>query len=141
MALHLATERKRERIRTRCLCRPAELEKTKLWSKYPQQTAKINNTPEEGTLQKVAWYDVERLQRFAESCEYRNQLYNEQTDQDKTRFADLKPVNLELTVQPEKEKAISDKLIGVSVYSSKTSTMEQTEAYTPNWYKTATSNM
>ena len=83
------------------------------WSKYPQQTAKINNTPEEGTLQKVAWYDVERLQRFAESCEYRNQLYNEQTDQDKTRFADLKPVNLELTVQPEKEKAISDKLIGV----------------------------
>ena len=61
-------------------------------------------------VQKVA---VERLSRFADHRAYRARLHDQRTDEDKVRFAGLRPVTMKVTVFPEKAKPISDKLIGV----------------------------
>lgn len=83
------------------------------WTEYPYETVKIDGTDEQGTVQKVAWADVERISRFADHKAYRARLYDERAEQDGVRFAGLKPVNMAMTVLPDKEKAISDMLIGV----------------------------
>ena len=83
------------------------------WTKYLQKTVVVDGVSESGTLQKVAWTDVERLSRFADHRAYRTRLHDERTEQDGARFAGLQPVGMKLTVLPGKEKAISDKLIGV----------------------------
>lgn len=83
------------------------------WTEYPRRTVSVGGTQENGTVQKVAWADVERLSRFADHRAYRARLHNQRTDEDKVRFAGLRPVTMKVTVFPEKAKPISDKLIGV----------------------------
>ncbi len=83
------------------------------WTAFTRLTAAVGGVEEEGTVVKVAWGDVERLLRFAERSDSLAALYDERAAQDGARFAGLKPVNIALTLRPDREKTISDKLIGV----------------------------
>lgn len=83
------------------------------WHIYPWQTVLVDGKKESGTVQKVAWENVNRMLQFAEYRAYRAQLHDERTEQDPQRFAGLQPVNVEITVRPEAAKPISDKLIGI----------------------------
>lgn len=73
----------------------------------------VNGAVESGTVNKVAWHEVERLEQYADAKAYRERLYSERAADDDVRFAGLEPVTAQLNVYPEKAKAISDKLIGV----------------------------
>ena len=83
------------------------------WTKFPQKTVLVDGSSESGTVQKVAWSDVERLSMFADHRAYRARLHDERAEQDGTRFAGLQPVNLKVKVPEGQAKPISDKLIGV----------------------------
>lgn len=83
------------------------------WNQYPVQTVAINDVQETGTLQKVAWDEVNRMIQFVDYRNYRAQIHDERTEQDPQRFAGLQPVSMEVTVHPEQAKPISDKLIGI----------------------------
>lgn len=83
------------------------------WTQYQNQTISVNGVEENGTLQKVAWSDVNRLLQFVDHRAYRAQLHDERTEQDAFRFAGLQSVSMDMTIRPEQAKAISDKLIGI----------------------------
>lgn len=83
------------------------------WTTYPVEKVMINGAEETGTLQKVAWDEVNRMIQFVDHRTYRAQLHDERTEQDPQRFADLQPVSMEMTVRAEQAKPISDKLIGI----------------------------
>ena len=66
-----------------------------------------------GQLHYVAWPVVEKLIKTYELDQYKSILYSESAKDDALRFADLQPVNVGLTVQADKAKRISDKLLGI----------------------------
>ena len=72
--------------------------------------AKIAGHEETGTVSQVPWSVVDGLTRTYERNQYRNSLYGEQ---DKERFAGLKPIKATVTAQPEETKEISDLLMGI----------------------------
>ena len=66
-----------------------------------------------GQVHRVAWTVVDKLIGAYERKQYNEALGQERTEQDADRFADLKPVEVIVTVEKEKAKSISDKLIGI----------------------------
>lgn len=66
-----------------------------------------------GQVHRVAWTVVDKLIGAYERKQYNEALGQERTEQDADRFADLKPVEVTVTVEKEKAKSISDKLIGI----------------------------
>ena len=66
-----------------------------------------------GQVHRVAWTVVDKLIGAYERKQYNEALGQERTEQDADRFADLKPVEVTVTVEKEKAKPISDKLIGI----------------------------
>ena len=66
-----------------------------------------------GQLHRVAWSVVDKLIKTYELQQYRNILYSESPKDDVQRFAGLQPVKATITLQPEKAKPISDKLMGI----------------------------
>lgn len=83
------------------------------WIQYPAQSVLIDGVQEHGTVQKIAWNEVNRLIQFADYRAYKAQLHDERTEQDAQRFAGLNTVNMTLTACPDSAKSISDKLIGI----------------------------
>lgn len=83
------------------------------WIQYPAQSVLIDGAQEHGTVQKIAWNEVNRLIQFADYRAYKAQLHDERTEQDAQRFAGLNTVNMTLTACPDSAKNISDKLIGI----------------------------
>lgn len=83
------------------------------WIQYPAQSVLIDGVQEHGTVQKIAWNEVNRLIQFADYRAYKAQLHDERTEQDAQRFAGLNTVNMTLTACPDSAKNISDKLIGI----------------------------
>lgn len=83
------------------------------WIQYPAQSVLIDGAQEHGTVQKIAWNEVNRLIQFADYRAYKAQLHDERTEQDAQRFAGLNTVNMTLTACPDSAKSISDKLIGI----------------------------
>lgn len=83
------------------------------WKQYPAQSVLIDGAQEHGTVQKIAWNEVNRLIQFADYRAYKAQLHDERTEQDAQRFAGLNTVNMTLTACPDSAKNISDKLIGI----------------------------
>lgn len=66
-----------------------------------------------GQLHYVAWPVVDKLIKTYELEKYRSGLYGESPKEDAQRFAGLQPVNAAITVQADKAKPISDKLMGI----------------------------
>ena len=73
----------------------------------------IGNNFEVGTTHFVSWDVIDNLEKRVAWTNHRNQLFAETTTQDSERFADLKSVNVNLTVNPTKTKRISDKQLGI----------------------------
>lgn len=73
----------------------------------------VDNQMLQGYRQRVAYPLVEQLMRYADHKRYRQQLYDERMEQDAVRFAGLTPVKASITVNHQKAKPISDKLIGI----------------------------
>ena len=83
------------------------------WRSGRPERVTLDGVQLEGSVMRVAWADVERLPRHTAYRAYIGQLHDERTEQDPQRFAGLKPVHVNLTVDGGKAKPISDKLIGV----------------------------
>jgi alpha-L-arabinofuranosidase len=66
-----------------------------------------------GQLHRVTWATVDQLIRHWEGKQYRNNLYGEQMAQDAQRFANLKPVEIQLSIQANRARPISNLLTGI----------------------------
>lgn len=66
-----------------------------------------------GQVHRVAWKTVDKMVKHYEWQQYQWLLSGETTKQDAQRFAGLEPVKVNVTLQPEKEKTISNMLLGV----------------------------
>lgn len=73
----------------------------------------INGQKHRGQIVKTDWQTIEQLIKHEEWMQFHNQERLEKMADDKTRFSDLKDVQLSIKPHPEESKAISDKLIGV----------------------------
>ncbi len=73
----------------------------------------IDGEKQLGTVSKVSWETIDGLIKWYEWQQYRELLNRERLTDDASRFADLKPLEANITVQPENNKPISDMLIGI----------------------------
>lgn len=73
----------------------------------------IDGVQQFGMISKVSWEQIDELIRCYEWRQYREMQNSERLVDDDTRFAGLEPLEANITVQPEKSKAISDMLIGI----------------------------
>ncbi|NDV60431.1 alpha-L-arabinofuranosidase C-terminal domain-containing protein [Bacteroides sp. 519] len=73
----------------------------------------ISGEEQEGIITRVSWKVIDTLIKGVQLAEYKNRLFGENSSQDITRFANLKPVEATLTIHPEQSKFISDMLIGI----------------------------
>ena len=72
----------------------------------------INGEEYTGTIHPVTWTVVDHLVKTQQLTDYKQKLFSEKMADDPTRFADLKPVEANITINPDKSKKISDMLIG-----------------------------
>ncbi|WP_234367781.1 alpha-L-arabinofuranosidase C-terminal domain-containing protein [Parabacteroides pacaensis] len=82
-------------------------------SSNKRETFVLTDTPETGTVHKVAWETVENLINEYQLVAYKNQLFNEQAADDPVRFAWLKPLHATLLVDTRQSFPISQHLFGV----------------------------
>lgn len=73
----------------------------------------VSNKQETGTIHHVPWMVIEGLEKKVALTSYRNQLFDEKTIDDPIRFADLKSLDVTLTIDIQNSKKISDKLLGI----------------------------
>ncbi|MFV0376431.1 MAG: alpha-L-arabinofuranosidase C-terminal domain-containing protein [Mangrovibacterium sp.] len=73
----------------------------------------IDGEKQLGIVNKVPWPLLNGAIQFYERSQYKAKLNEETLRDDATRFADLKPLTISISAQPENNKAISDMLIGV----------------------------
>ncbi|NDW09741.1 alpha-L-arabinofuranosidase C-terminal domain-containing protein [Dysgonomonas sp. 520] len=73
----------------------------------------LNGNRLKGTLHKVAWAEIDHLIKTWQLSEYKKRLNNEMMSEDATRFANLKPLEATISINPSKSKPISDMLIGI----------------------------
>lgn len=73
----------------------------------------VDGKVQNGTMHKVSWDIIDKLIEACQMANYKTYLYDENTSQDATRFAGLKPVEATLTLNPDMTKPISDMLIGI----------------------------
>lgn len=66
-----------------------------------------------GQSHRVPWSVIRDLQKAYEIQEFKVKQNNERTEDDAKRFAGLKPVDLKVSLQPEKAKKISGMLTGI----------------------------
>lgn len=66
-----------------------------------------------GTMRKVAWPVIERLNEAAQLAQFKSSQEKETPHNDSIKFAGLKPLSATIALQPEYHKPISDMLIGV----------------------------
>ncbi|WP_258104203.1 alpha-L-arabinofuranosidase C-terminal domain-containing protein [Marinoscillum sp. MHG1-6] len=75
--------------------------------------ANVDGTVYRGMIHKVSWETVEKLIQQAEWEQFHENQRQERLKDDPIRFGDLQPVNIEVSLQPENEKAISNELMGI----------------------------
>lgn len=78
-----------------------------------RQQVVIAGKTEIGTIHKLAWSQFETLLNKQKLSAYRDQQWAETTKTDSIRFASLKPLTAEISIDNTKSKKISDMLIGV----------------------------
>lgn len=78
-----------------------------------RQEILIMGEPETGSVNRVPWSIVDGLIKSAELAAYHGLLWNERAVQDPVRFEGLEPVEIAVTLHPERAKPISELLIGV----------------------------
>lgn len=79
----------------------------------PRHTATISGKPETGTIHTVTWKTIDNLIKTQQLASYKNMLYSENSSTDANRFATLKSVDATISVDPSKNKKISDLLMGI----------------------------
>lgn len=84
-------------------------------SSYGKQRVKVdlNGIEEEGTLHKVAWEVIDKIVNAQKLEAYKSLLHNERTEDDMVRFADLKSVKANFSIEFNDQKRISDYLMGI----------------------------
>ena len=75
--------------------------------------AQVQGNQVQGDVSRVAWKEVETLINYDLAARARGARNGEVMADDVTRFASLKSVEAQITVQPDQAKKISDKLIGI----------------------------
>lgn len=73
----------------------------------------IDSKYENGSCHFVAWTTIKNIIAAFEQNQYRSNLANEQAEDDNTRFANLKPINIKVKLDTKASKQISDKLLGI----------------------------
>lgn len=73
----------------------------------------IDESNENGWIQKVPFSLIESLTRYAEHKKYKEIENNENAEQDTVRFSNLTSVSADINVNPSDSKTISDHLIGI----------------------------
>ena len=82
----------------------------------PQQErieAEVQGRQVKCSVVRVSWREVEMLNFYDSAVRVRDARHAESMADDATRFSGLREVSAQITVQPEKAKTISDKLIGI----------------------------
>ncbi|WP_297094809.1 alpha-L-arabinofuranosidase C-terminal domain-containing protein [uncultured Draconibacterium sp.] len=78
-----------------------------------RETVRIDGEEQTGVINKLAWNEIDALIKWNEWSRFHEQQRADNTSLDAERFKDLKTVDAEISVLPEKSKAISDMLIGI----------------------------
>lgn len=78
-----------------------------------RQTVTIRGEAQTGTVHKVAWTTISNLLTSWQATSFKSQLHAERITDDATRFAQLKPLEVTVTVDTNRGKAISDQLMGI----------------------------
>lgn len=78
-----------------------------------RETINLPSGKAEGQVFKVPMTVVDKLVKTWELKQYKNALYSESVKQDSQRFAGLKPVNVTISIEPQKVKPISNMLLGI----------------------------
>ncbi|KDN54805.1 alpha-L-arabinofuranosidase C-terminal domain-containing protein [Flavobacterium seoulense] len=78
-----------------------------------RETIAVGGINQRGTVYKVNWELVNNLIKAEQLGTYNNQLKEESSKTDATRFAGLKPVNATITVNASQNKKISNMLTGI----------------------------
>lgn len=78
-----------------------------------RNTIDINGEIATGTVHKVKWSVVDGLMKAQQMVAYKGILNGESTNDDATRFASLKPLEVKVKLNNSESKSISDLLIGV----------------------------
>nr|WP_321353964.1 alpha-L-arabinofuranosidase C-terminal domain-containing protein [uncultured Draconibacterium sp.] len=78
-----------------------------------RETVRIDGEEQTGVINKLSWKEIDALIKWNEWSRFHEQQRADNTSLDAERFKDLKTVDAEISVLPEKSKAISDMLIGI----------------------------
>ena len=78
-----------------------------------RETVRIDGEEQTGVINKLSWKEIDALIKWNEWSRFHEQQRADNTSLDAERFKDLKTVEAEISVLPEKSKAISDMLIGI----------------------------
>lgn len=73
----------------------------------------VNGEKQEGTIVKIPWKQIDALIKWQQWSRFHEEERADNTGKDAIRFKDLQTVKASISVQSEKTKPISDKLIGV----------------------------
>ncbi|WP_321347714.1 alpha-L-arabinofuranosidase C-terminal domain-containing protein [uncultured Draconibacterium sp.] len=78
-----------------------------------RETVRIDGEEQAGVIHKLSWKAIDALIKWNEWSRFHEQQRADNTSLDAERFKDLKTVDAEISILPEKNKAISDMLIGI----------------------------
>ncbi|WP_372648563.1 alpha-L-arabinofuranosidase C-terminal domain-containing protein [Draconibacterium sp.] len=78
-----------------------------------RETVRIDGEEQIGVINKLSWKEIDALIKWNEWSRFHEQQRADNTSLDVERFKNLKTVNAEISVLPEKSKNISDMLIGI----------------------------
>jgi len=78
-----------------------------------RSNVRISGTTETGVVVKVPWSIIDGLIQAQQVSAFKNKLYSENFSSDSERFAALKPIDAQISVNLPETKKISDLLVGV----------------------------
>ncbi|WP_346860750.1 alpha-L-arabinofuranosidase C-terminal domain-containing protein [uncultured Draconibacterium sp.] len=78
-----------------------------------RSTIVLDDEEQSGSIVKVSWKRIDGIIKWHEWSLFHNQERADNTSLDAERFKDLQSVKAAISVQPEKRKKISDKLVGI----------------------------
>jgi len=78
-----------------------------------RSNVRISGTTETGVVLKVPWSIIDGLIQAQQVSAFKNKLYSENFSSDSERFAALKPIDAQISVNLPETKKISDLLVGV----------------------------
>ena len=78
-----------------------------------RETVRIDGEEKTGVINKLSWKEIDALIKWNEWSRFHEQQRADNTSLDAERFKDMKTLEAEISVLPEKSKAISDMLIGI----------------------------